>query len=44
MMNKTVFMLVDNRSKSAEESYSELKNSAVIDFKGSAFRGIYQFT
>jgi len=39
MLSKNLFVLVDNRSKTAEESYSELKGAPLIDFKGSAFKG-----
>jgi|JI10StandDraft_1071094.scaffolds.fasta_scaffold75710_4 hypothetical protein len=41
MSNKKVLLLVDNRAKTVEESYSDLKGMPVTDFKGSAFKGIY---
>lgn len=41
MSNKKVLLLVDNRAKTVEESYSDLKGAPSHDFKGSAFKGTY---
>lgn len=39
MSNKKVLLLIDNRAKAVEDSFTDLRVNPISDFKGSAFKG-----